>query len=371
MAHRHTGCACDLLSIPSTARLTGAQSLPQLVRLDPPHLVAAAFPLMKLLPARFILERALDSTSSHARELDADTMIVESSSGTFAMALAQSCREMGLTLTLVSGSDSMTLSLRQRLEGLNAVVDVVSPQPGVGIQAVRINRLRELARLHGRIFWPSQYHNPNNAYAYAPFAAQLVAEMGRVGCLVGSVGSGGSMCGTAHFLRRLFPGMRAIAVDTHGSVSFGQPDRERLLGGLGNSIRPGNLRHEMFDEVHWVTPAEAYLATLDLYRETGLRRGPTSGAAWLVGRWWALRNPGPTVVIMPDDGSRYEDDVYNEVWRNANAPLRSLPVAPEEMGLHLIEADATWTRFEWARRTLEDVTGSPPDPPIGEPTLAS
>jgi S-sulfo-L-cysteine synthase (3-phospho-L-serine-dependent) len=331
---------------------------------DPDNLVAACFETMKLLPARFMIERAIDTG-----DVKPDTWILESSSGTMAYALAIVCRELNLHLLIVSG-ESIGRGLRSTIEGLGAVVDQVREVPGQGIQEVRMERLRELARQYGNCYWPSQYHNPNNGLAYARLAAYIIDTIGWIDCLVGPVGTGGSMCGTSGFLRGLIPSLRVIGVDTQGSVSFGQPDGLRLLGGLGNSIRPANLRHEDFDEVQWVTGAEAFLATVQLHASTSLRQGPTSGASWLVARWYAINHPEETVVcIMPDEGVRYLDTVYNEQWRGRNAPLRELPNRPVEMGPNLREAGQVWTRFPWGRRRLEEVLGHPPSPAIGEPTM--
>src|SRR6185437_10107118 len=110
---------------------------------------------------------------------------------------------------------------------------------------------------------------------YSFLASELVENLGRIDCLVASVGSGSSACGTSSFLRELFPEILTIGVDTFGSVSFCQPDRD----------------HKIFDEVHWVTTAEAYRATRLLHQRTTLFCGGTSGAAWLVARYWARKNP--------------------------------------------------------------------------------
>src|SRR5207249_7185721 len=63
----------------------------------------------------------------------------------------------------------------------------------------------ELRAQHPNHFWPSQYHNPHNPGAYARLAELLVEVVGSIDCLVGTVGSGGSMSGTGGYLRLLFP----------------------------------------------------------------------------------------------------------------------------------------------------------------------
>src|SRR5260370_41266984 len=127
------------------------------------------------------------------------------------------------------------------------------------------------------------------------------------------------MCGTTGYLRELFPELHAVGIDTFGSVLFGQPDGPRQLRGLGNSLLPKNLDHTIFDEIHWVSAAEAYLATRMLHRQTSLFCGGTSGAAWMVASQWAKRNPKAKVVcIFPDDGYRYLDSIYQDEYLAEN-----------------------------------------------------
>jgi cysteine synthase A len=207
-------------------------------------------------------------------------------------------------------------------------------------------------------WWVNQYDNPANAQAYSWFAAQLVEALGPIDCLIGTVGSGGSVCGTASYLRLLFPELIVVGVDTFGSVLFGQPDGPRALRGLGNSLIPENLNHSIFDEVHWVSAAEAYTATRLLHRKTSLFRGGTSGACWQVARYWAERHPKlRTVCLFPDDGHRYIHNIYNDSYMAENKFwLESLPIGPSEVRSPL-EAGPHWSWMEWGRRTYEEVVG--------------
>jgi cysteine synthase A len=206
-------------------------------------------------------------------------------------------------------------------------------------------------------FWPRQYDSPENRLAYARLADLAVRSFGPIDCLVGCVGTGGSLCGTGAFLRELFPNLRIIAVDTHRSMLFGQPVGKRMLRGLGNSVLPANVRHEMVDEIHWVGALPAYATAHAMFRRHGLFMGPTSGAAALVASWFARRNPQTaTLVIMPDEGHRYADTVYNGDWL---ANLQGWPVAIPSEPTHLdriqAAAETAWTLFAWKRRTLAAV----------------
>ena len=334
--------------------ITGALELPRIVRLGP-NLYGAAFTLMKLLPARHILDRARDDDL-----LEPGTVVLESTSGTFGLALAMECRLRGRPLVLVS-DPAVDPRLRRRMRDLGAAVDIVAEPAAVGgYQQARLDRLAELRARHPRHYWPAQYSNPHNPGAYAVLAEFLAATVGRVDVLVGPVGSGGSMCGTASALRhRLQPGLQAVGVDTPGSVLFGQRDAPRRIRGLGNSLMPANLDHAAFDEVHWVSDREGFAATRALHRSHALYMGPTSGAAWLVASWKARTEPDARVVVLlPDEGHRYQDTVYDNAWlRGEGLGLRRLPGRPVEVD-HPEDGGPEWSWLHWDRRRFEAVVPS-------------
>jgi len=323
---------------------------PRLIRLAP-NLVAVCFTLMKLLPAWFML-RAARQTG----RLVPGERVVETSSGTFGLALAILCRLQGLNLTLVT-DPVVDGWFKRRLEALGARVDLVNAEAGSSaVQALRMAKLRERLDECPRSFWPNQYGNPDNPKAYDLVAELLADTVGPLDVLVGPVGSGGSLCGTTSRLRERTPDLAAVAVDTPGSVLFGLECGQRLLRGLGNSLLPPNLDHSVVDEVHWVGAAEAFLATRELHRLHALYMGPTSGAAWLVARWLAQREPRRTVaVIMPDEGFRYSTTIYDPEWcRGHGAGLEALPATPASIR-HPADCGATWSRMSWGRRRLVEV----------------
>ncbi len=343
------------------------EEIPQLVELSPNHF-ACAFSCMKLIPARCILDAA-----EQAGSLRRGGLIVESTSGSFGLALAILGAQRGYRVIIV-GDAAIDAQLERRLVNLGAVVERIS-QPAhsdEGPQKLRVRRVQELLREHPGAFWPRQYQNPDNARGYVVLANILRTRLAKIDYLVGTVGTGGSMCGSAAALRPYIPNLRVVGVDTHHSVLFGHPSGTRLLRGLGNSLVPDNLDHEQFDEVHWVTAAEAYAATHALHRRHGLFMGGTSGAAYLVGRWLAGRAPNQVVVtIMPDEGHRYVDTVYNPQWVEGlpdwDPHGRKEPVYVS----YPTEVMDRWSRFAWGRRSLEDVTERRShEPRVGRPLSA-
>ncbi|MER6171730.1 cysteine synthase family protein [Streptosporangium sp. NPDC001681] len=318
-------------------------------------LYGAAFTLMKLLPARFILRRAAERG-----ELEPGTTVIETTSGTFGLGLAMVCRLSGNPLILV-GDPAIDRALRRRLEELGARVSIVSGRAldNGGVQQARLDRVARLQRRHRSFFTPGQYDNPLNPVSYGIVAELLAESLGAIDTLVCPVGSGGSSSGIASFLRLVWPELRLVAVDTPGSVLFGAPPGPRPLRGLGSGIIPKVLDHTLFDEVHWVGASHAFAATRRLHMTHSLYGGPTSGAAYLVARWWVSRNPGARVLaLMPDEGHRYQSTVYDDRWLRRHGLTATEPLAGPVDIDHPGQVVPPWTHLRWGRRSRWQVTGS-------------
>jgi len=279
--------------------------------------------------------------------------IIESSSGTMALGLALAGHAYGHPVHIVTDPriDAITLA---KLTALGCSVHVVEAMTGGGWQSARLERLASLRSEYPGSFWPRQYSNPQNPLAYAALADELVQDLSTIDVLVGAVGSGGSLCGTARALRRALrtagkPELkRVIGVDAVGSVLFGQPDQPgRKQGGLGNSLIPDNLDRAQIDEVHWLNDREAFVATRDLARDEGIFAGNSSGSVYRVLKYVASTvAPGASVVgIFPDRGDRYVDSIYDdEYWRRNS--LTDLPVRIEPRTVPYGTEVSSWARAE-------------------------
>src|SRR4051812_49225263 len=154
---------------------------------------------MKLIPARYILRRAREQGL-----LAPGSVVIETTSGTFGLALAMLSNLERYQLHLVS-DPAVDPPLYRRLTDLGAKVDILDRPAAVGgIQQARLDRVDELRAAHPGHFWPAQYANPDNPASYSRCAELLAESIGRIDCLVGTVGSGGSMCGLSGYLRVLF-----------------------------------------------------------------------------------------------------------------------------------------------------------------------
>ncbi len=308
-----------------------------LVRLDVPAAdgvrVYAKLEMHNLFAMKDRVARNIIAAATARGELEPGGPIVESSSGTMALGVALVGTLLGHPVHIVTDPriDEITLA---KLRSLGCEVHIVAQMDDKGWQGARLTRLRELMTAHPGMFWPRQYDNPDNPAAYRTLAEELLADLDHIDVMVGSVGSGGSLCGSSRVLRQSLPKLRVVGVDCVGSVLFGQPDwPQRLQSGLGNSLHPPNLDHSVIDEVHWLSDHEAFAATRALAREQKLFAGNTSGSVYRVLTEMARRAaPGTTIVgILPDRGDRYVDTIYrDEYWaeRGLSGPLpaRARPV---------------------------------------------
>ncbi|MFI6008672.1 PLP-dependent cysteine synthase family protein [Streptomyces sp. NPDC051243] len=281
--------------------------------------------------------------------------IVESSSGTLGLGLALAGLTYGHPVIVVT-DPGMESSMVRLLGALGAHVDqVAAPHPDGGWQQARRERVAELLADAPDAYCPDQYHNPDNTAAYRPMAAELIAQLGRIDVLVASVGTGGHSAGISAGLRKSWPELRLIGVDTVGSTIFGQPAAPRLMRGLGSSIHPSNVDYEAFAEVHWVAPAEAVWACRQLARRHYASGGWSVGAVALVAGWVARTCPVGTriVAVFPDGPHRYLETVYNDAWCREHDLLgHEPPPEPDEIAEQDECVVTAWTRCSQVRDPL-------------------
>ena len=277
--------------------------------------------------------------------------VVESTSGTLGIGLAFAGQALGHAVVLVVDRE-LEASMRALLTAHGAAVEVVDrPHPTGGWQQARLDRLHDvLARVPGA-YWPDQYHNPDNTVGYTGLADELTTQVDAVDVLVCSVGTGGHSAGLARALRRHWPDLRLVGVDTVGSTIFGQPAGPRLMRGLGSSIYPRNVDYPAFDEVHWVGPVEAVDTCRRLARSAFVTGGWSTGAVARVAAWVARMEPGARVVtIFPDGPHRYLHSIFDDAYCSAHGLLAPAPAHPIEIPHpHAVEV-RRWSRC----RTVTD-----------------
>ncbi|AXB48152.1 pyridoxal-phosphate dependent enzyme [Amycolatopsis albispora] len=324
--------------------ITDAIKDPSLIRLGP-NLVLARFETMKVYAALGAVRSLLDSGIVRAGQT-----LIDSSSGIYALALAMACHRYGLRCHIVA-STTVDATIRAQLEVLGATVDQMPPSASLQLdQERRVRRVRELLAEHPDMHWMRQYHDEVHYAGYAELAEIAVRSL-PAGPLtvVGAVGTGASTGGLVRSLRRRDPDVRLTGIQPFGSVTFGSErlaDPEAIIAGIGSSIPFGNVRHTLYDRLHWVDFRYAMAGAVGLLREHAVFAGLSTGAAYLAARWEARAEPGRMfLVIGADTGHRYVDKVFSRHQEALDPEL----LFPVEVG-SLAALTLPWSTMDWARR---------------------
>lgn len=328
------------------------KSLPAHFQLES-NLHCMAFWLQKLTVAIQIIEDALRNDSINPKQ----TILLDTSSGTLAYALALVGKSYRFHVKLVS-DPAIDANLANLLDLLDASIEIVQHPINNSYQIPRLKKVYEIMMNEPCAFFTRQYDNPSNAKSYQDAIVNHIhASVPRIDVLVCCTGSGGSITGLST-LRKFNPNMKVVAVDTHGSVLWGEQDAHRTLRGLGNSLIPRALNHKVCDEVFWVPAAEAFFGARALFQNYTIDMGATTGAAYVVARHIAAMNPDKQVVFIgPDRAERYLSTIYKENWcRQNNAWTTDFP---DDVYNASSPADAQQhggvAKFAWNRRSLAQV----------------
>ncbi len=233
--------------------------------------------------------------------------IIEPTSGNTGIGLAAIGVPRGYRVILVM-PDTMSVERRKLLAAYGAEIHL--SEGAKGMQGA-IDMAKALAAGIEGSFIPSQFDNPANPRAHeATTARELLEETGgHIDILVAGVGTGGTLSGTARYLRRHIPDLKVVAVEPAGSplLSLGKAGAHGLQG-IGANFVPANLDRSLLDDVITVTEDDAYAKARELGCKEGILVGISSGAALHAADVLATRpgNKGKVIVcILPDGADRY------------------------------------------------------------------
>jgi cystathionine beta-synthase len=173
----------------------------------------------------------------------------------------------------------------------------------------------------------NQYDNPSNAQAhYEQTGPEIWAQTdGRVDHLVVGVGTGGTICGVAKYLKEKHPALKVWGIDTYGSVfkkykETGIFDKNEIYPyiteGIGEDFLPKNVDFSLIDHFEKVTDRDAAIMTSRIAREEGIFAGNSAGSAMagLLQLAHHFKAGETVVVIFHDHGTRYLGKMYNPDW---------------------------------------------------------
>lgn len=258
--------------------------------------------------------RALVDQAEKEGTLTPETQIIEPTSGNTGIALAFVAASRGYRLTLTM-PESMSVERRAILQRLGA--EVVLTPASEGMRGA-IQKATELAQASSDAWIPQQFENPANPAIHEKTTAPEIYEAtrGEVDILVAGVGTGGTLSGTARYLKSRIADFKAIAVEPADSpVISGGAAGSHKIQGIGAGFIPKNLDLSLVDGVETVSSDEAIAWARTVAAREGLLVGISSGAALAASARLAQRpeNRGKKIVtIIPSCGERYLSTILFE-----------------------------------------------------------
>ena len=210
--------------------------------------------------------------------IDADTAIVEPTSGNTGIALAFVCAAKGYRLVLTM-PETMSVERRKMLRLMGAELELTPGADGMRGAVTRAEAL--VAELKNAVM-PQQFRNPANPAIHRATTAEEIwrDSAGRVDVVVSGVGTGGTLTGVGSVLKARKPSVRMVAVEPEDSpvLSGGQPG-PHMIQGIGPGFIPEILDTSLIDEVIRIGNDTAFATAREAAAVEGLTVGISSGAA--------------------------------------------------------------------------------------------
>ena len=240
-------------------------------------------------------------------EIKAGTVIIEPTSGNTGIGLAAIAASRGYRAVFVM-PDTMSIERQNILKALGSEVVLT---PGAEGMAGSIKKAEELAKTYRSAFIAGQFDNPDNPRAHEKTTGpELWADMqGDIDIFIASVGTGGTITGTGHYLKSKNPDIKVIAVEPAGSpmLSKGEKGAHKIQG-IGAGFVPKVLDTKVYDEVVAVSDDDAFNYSRAFAKSEGITVGISSGAVLAAAAQVAKRpeNKGKNIaVLLTDGGDRY------------------------------------------------------------------
>lgn len=239
--------------------------------------------------------------------LTSKSVIIEPTSGNTGIGIASICAARGYRCVLVM-PESMSIERRKLLKAYGAEI-VLSPA-SLGMKGA-ITKAEELKNENPDAFILGQFDNPKNVEAhYLTTGPEIFKDLeGNVDIFVSAIGTGGTITGTAKYLREHKKDIHIVGVEPSGSpmISKGTAGPHKIQG-IGAGFIPSILDTSLIDEMITINDEDAFTFGALVGKKEGFLVGISSGAALKAAVELAKReeNKGKNIVIIfPDSGDRY------------------------------------------------------------------
>lgn len=239
--------------------------------------------------------------------LDANTIIIEPTSGNTGIGLASIAAARGYKIILTM-PESMSIERRRLLGSFGA--EIVLTESAKGMRGA-IDKANELAKNYKKVFIPSQFDNPANPEMHKKTTAvEIIHDMDKkVDAFVAGVGTGGTITGVGSVLKAEVPDAYIVAVEPSDSpvLSGGNPGPHKIQG-IGAGFIPKVMDVNILDEIIQVSNEDAVETAREIARVEGILVGISAGANVFAAIQLAKREEfrdKNIVTIICDTGERY------------------------------------------------------------------
>ncbi|MBR2449085.1 MAG: cysteine synthase A [Clostridia bacterium] len=233
--------------------------------------------------------------------------IIEPTSGNTGIGIAAIAARRGYKVILTM-PETMSIERRKLLAAYGA--EIVLTEGKLGMNGA-VEKASEIQSKTPNSIILSQFDNPANKKAHYETTAPEIWEDtdGKIDFFVACVGTGGTLSGTAKYLKEKNPNVKVVAVEPYSSplISKGVAGAHKIQG-IGANFIPNNFDKTVCDKVVTVTDEDAFSTARKLAKTEGVLVGISSGAALSAAVKLAKdeKNKGKIiVVILPDTGDRY------------------------------------------------------------------
>jgi len=256
--------------------------------------------------------------------------IIETTSGNTGFSLAMVSIIKGYNCILAVSSKSSKDKI-DMLRSLGAKVYVCPAHVSADDERSYYNVAKRLHEETKGSVYINQYFNQLNIDAHYNTTGPEIWEQtkGQITHLVACSGTGGTISGTAKFLKEQNPNIRILGVDAFGSVLKKYHETKEFdskeiypyrIEGLGKNLIPSATDFDIIDKFMKVTDEESAHSAREITRKEGLFVGYTSGAVMQAIRQYAeegeFTKDSNIIAIFPDHGSRYMSKVFSDDWMN-------------------------------------------------------
>lgn len=252
--------------------------------------------------------------------------IIEGTSGNTGMGLALAAIVKGYKcIFVISDKQSKEKMDILRAVGAEVVVCPTNVEPDDPRSYYSVSK--RLGEETPNSWYVNQYDNPSNAQAHYEQTGPEIWEQtdGKITHFVVGVGTGGTVSGTAKFLKEKNPNIKIWGIDTYGSVfkkyhETGIFDENEIYPyiteGIGEDILPKNVDFSLIDGFTKVTDKDAAIYTRRIAKEEGIFVGNSAGSAikGLLQLKDEFKPDDVVVVLFHDHGSRYVGKMFNDDW---------------------------------------------------------